>query len=107
MRLLTLIQEGFEFGAQESHNDIMLVLIPLSLDPIQAPATDDVEYANAELVGREAAARAERLDGLRLARGGWAKGSGRSRKGFGWTWDGFVRRGRENEGHDRNAVSDN
>lgn len=27
---------------------IMLVLIPLSLDPIQAPATDDVEHANAE-----------------------------------------------------------
>ena len=32
----------------ESHNEIMLVLMPLSLDRIQAPATDDVEHANAE-----------------------------------------------------------
>lgn len=32
----------------ENHNEIMLVLMPLSLDRIQAPATDDVEHANAE-----------------------------------------------------------
>jgi len=33
---------------KESQNNIILVLLPLSLEPIQAPATDDVEHANAE-----------------------------------------------------------
>lgn len=34
--------------SSESRNNITLILIPLSLKSIQAPATDDVEHANAE-----------------------------------------------------------